>query len=122
MYNHLSHRNDCRKKRKMRVRKHLRGTSDKPRLSVVKSNLHLYAQLIDDEAGNTVVSYSSLHKGFSKDVRGKSKEAAKIIGSKIAELAKEKNITTMIMDRGQCKYHGVVAELATAVRDAGILI
>ena len=122
MYNHLSHRNDCRSKRKLRVRKHLRGTSDKPRLSVIKSNLHLYAQLIDDEAGNTIASFSSVHKGFSKDVKGKSKEAAKIIGAKIAELAKEKNINCMIMDRGQYKFHGIVAELATAVREAGILI
>jgi large subunit ribosomal protein L18 len=122
MYNHLQKRNDCRKKRSLRVRKHLRGTNDKPRLSVVKSNLHIYAQLIDDEVGNTLVSYSSLHKGFDQNVRGKSKESAKIIGEKIAELAKEKNITNMVMDRGRFKYHGIIAEVANAVREAGILI
>jgi large subunit ribosomal protein L18 len=122
MYNHLQKRNDCRKKRVLRVRKPLRGTAEKPRLSVIKSNLHIYAQLIDDSAGSTVVSYSSLHKGFDKNVKGRSKEAAKIIGNKIAELAKEKNITNMIMDRGMCKYHGLIAEVATAVRESGVLI
>jgi large subunit ribosomal protein L18 len=122
MYNHLQKRNDCRIKRKLRVRKILRGTSDKPRLSVVKSNLHIYAQLIDDSAGITLVSYSSLHKGFDSGVKGKSKESARIIGTKVAEMAKEKNISSMIMDRGRCKYHGLIAVLATAVRESGILI
>ena len=122
MYNYLKNRERCRKKRMLRVRKHLSGTSGKPRLSVTRSNLHIYAQMIDDEAGVTLASYSSLHKGFDKGIRGKSKESAKMIGQKIGELAKEKNIAHMIMDRGRNKYHGLIAELVSAIRDAGIAI
>ncbi|MEI8300585.1 MAG: 50S ribosomal protein L18 [Chlamydiota bacterium] len=122
MYNYLEKREKCRKKRALRIRKHLRGTSDKLRLSVVKSNLHLYAQLIDDDMGVTVGSYSSLHKEFDKEIKGKSKTAAKVIGQKIATLAKDVNVTKLVMDRGRNKYHGLIAELVTAVRDAGIII
>ena len=122
MYNHLQKRENCRRKRMLRVRKHLSGTSEKPRLSVVRSNVHIYAQLIDDDAGVTIGSYSSVHKSFDKSIKSKSKEAAKIIGQKIAEIAKEKNVTNMIMDRGRNKYHGLIAELVTAVRDSGIVI
>jgi large subunit ribosomal protein L18 len=122
MYNHLQKRESCRRKRVLRVRKHLRGTSEKPRLCVIRSNLHIYAQLIDDDAGVTIGSYSSVHKSFDKSVKSKSKESAKIIGKKIAELAKEKNVANLIMDRGRNKYHGLIAELVTAVRDSGIVI
>ena len=69
MYNHLQKRENCRRKRVLRVRKHLSGTSEKPRLSVVKSNIHIYAQLIDDDAGVTIGSYSSVHKGFDKGIK-----------------------------------------------------
>lgn len=122
MYNYLKNREHCRKKRALRVRKRLCGTNEKPRLCVVRSNLHIYAQMIDDEAGVTLGSYSSLHKGFDKKIKGKSKESAKIIGQRIAELAKGKNIANMVMDRGRNKYHGLIAELVSAVRDAGIAI
>jgi large subunit ribosomal protein L18 len=120
MYNHLDKRQHCRKKRLLRVRKHLRGTNEKPRLSIVRSNLHIYAQLIDDAAGVTLGSYSSVHKGFDKNVKSKSKESAKVIGKQIAEIAKGKNITQMIVDRGKNKYHGLIAELVEAVRGSGI--
>ncbi|MBM3191973.1 MAG: 50S ribosomal protein L18 [Chlamydiae bacterium] len=122
MYNYLEKRNECRRKRALRVRKHLRGTAEKLRLSVVRSNAHLYAQLIDDDKGVTVGSYSSLHTGFDKEIRGKSKTAARVIGHKIAALAKEANVTNLVMDRGRNKYHGLIAELVTAVREAGIII
>lgn len=122
MYNHLRQRENCRKKRALRVRKNLCGTGQKPRLCVVKSNLHIYAQLVNDDEGVTLGSYSSMHKNFDKKVKSKSKESARIIGKKIAELAQGKNITNLIMDRGRNKYHGLIAELVTAVRESGIII
>ena len=109
MYNHLRQREKCRGKRVLRVRKHLRGTSEKPRLCIIKSNIHIYAQLIDDDHGVTVASYSSMHKDFDKGVRSKSKESARVIGKKIAELAQGKNVTQMVVDRGRNKYHGLLA-------------
>lgn len=122
MYNHLRQRENCRKKRTLRVRKNLRGTGQKPRLCVIKSNLHIYAQLVDDDAGITLASYSSMHKDFDKTIRSKSKESAKVIGKKIAELAQKNNVTNLIMDRGRNKYHGLIAELVATVRECGIVI
>lgn len=122
MYNHLQQREKCRRKRVFRVRKHLRGTGQKPRLCVVKSNLHIYAQLIDDDSGVTLASYSSLHKDFDKTLKSKSKESARVIGKKMAELAQKRQVTQMVMDRGRNKYHGLIAELVSVVRESGILI
>jgi len=122
MYNYLRQREQCRDRRKLRVRKHLRGTSEKPRLCVIKSNLHIYAQLIDDERGATIASYSSMHKDFDKNVKGRSKESARVIGKKIAQLARDKNVTQMIVDRGRNKYHGLLAELVTSVRESGVVV
>ncbi|NNM43069.1 MAG: 50S ribosomal protein L18 [Chlamydiae bacterium] len=108
-------------RRAIRVRKHVRGTSEKPRLSVVKSNKHIFAQLIDDEKGITLASMGTM----SKEVQGsehakKSKDAAKMIGMKIAQKAMEKQITHVVFDRGPFKYHGIIAELASAAREAGL--
>lgn len=122
MYNYLEKREHCRKKRTLRVRKSLRGSEEKPRLSIVKSNQNIYVQLINDDAGVTISSYSSVHKDFDKSIRGRSKESAKIIGKKIAEMAKDKNVTHMVVDRGRNKYHGLLAELVTAVRESGIVV
>ena len=122
MYNYLNKRNQVRKKRAQRVRKHLRGTLEKPRMSVSKSNRHLTVQVIDDETGVTLVSFGSNFKDFDKNVKARSKESAKLIGIKIAEGAKSKNIQQMIFDRGRFKYHGIIAELVTAVRDSGLKI
>lgn len=118
MSHKLIKRSKVRKKRQMRIRKKLKGVAERPRLSVSKTLKHIGVQLIDDEKGQTLASFSTL----SKDAKGqkKSKEGARFIGKKIAELAKKKNIEKVIFDRGRFKYHGLVAELADAARESGI--
>ena len=117
MENRLKNRDVRRKRRAMRVRKKVRGNAEKPRLSVFRSNKHLAAQLIDDEGKVTLFGIGTM----SKDVKGtKSKETAKEIGKRIAQEAKKKNIQTIVFDRGQYKYHGVIAELANAAREEGL--
>jgi large subunit ribosomal protein L18 len=121
MHNEMKKRNARRTKRALRIRKHVRGTAEKPRLSVYKTNRHISAQLIDDEAGLTIVSAGSMTKeNRATDFNKKSKDAAKHIGTKIAEMAKTKQILTVVFDRGRYKYHGVIAELANAAREAGL--
>lgn len=115
----IQKRQKLRKKRKMRIRKKLRGSAERPRLSVSKSLKHIGAQLIDDEAGCTIASFSTLSKE-AKD-QSKSMDGAKFVGKKIAEIAKEKNVKSVIFDRGQFKYHGLVACLAEAAREAGLI-
>ena len=119
MYQYLKKRRDLRKKRALRVRKYVKGTSLKPRLSVFKSNKHLFAQLIDDVTGETLVSYGTRSKDSALADKNKT-DAAKVIGTKIGELAKTKNIQTVVFDRGYSKYHGVIAQLADAARTAGL--
>lgn len=111
----------ARKRRVFRVRKKLTGTAEKPRLSVSKTNQHLFAQIIDDQKGITLAGIgtsSTQNKGG--EFGRKSKVAARAIGSQIAELAKKAGIQTVTFDRGRCKYHGVIAELANAAREAGL--
>ena len=111
-------RKATRTRRHLRVRKKISGTAECPRLCVYRSNTNLYAQIIDDVAGNTIVSASTL----DKDVKTKhaNKEAAKEVGALIAKKAIEKNIKTVVFDRGGYIYHGVVKELAEAAREAGL--
>lgn len=118
MSNKLLNRTRIRKKRKLRIRKKLRGTNARPRLSVSKSINHISVQIIDDEKGITLAGFSTL----SKEAKGlkKSKEGARFVGQKIAELAKQKNIEKIIFDRGRFKYHGLIAELANAARENGL--
>jgi len=115
-----SQKNTTRKqyKRKLRVRKKLRKSAAKPRLCVVKSAKHIYAQLIDDENARTICSVSTLSKEFKE--KGKSRETAKQLGLKIAELAKEKEVQIVRFDRGSFKYHGVIASLAEGARENGL--
>ena len=120
MESNLKQRTKKRIKRAHSVRMNLRGSAAKPRLSVMKSNLHIAAQLIDDEAGVTLASASTLMKKFRSKALQNNKTAAKLIGTELAERAKEKNITTVVFDRGYHKYHGVMAELADAAREAGL--
>ena len=107
-----------RTRRHLRVRTKVSGTSERPRLCVYRSNANLYVQIIDDVAGNTLVSCSTL----DKDIKTKhaNKEAAKEVGALIAKRAIEKNIKTVVYDRGGYVYHGVVKELAEAAREAGL--
>lgn len=117
----LDRRNNARKKRVMRVRKKLKGSPERPRLSVLKTNLHLYAQLIDDENGVTIAGVGTYSKSNQKTAYNKkSKESAKEIGKQIALLAKERNVNTVIFDRGRYKYHGLIAELANSARESGL--
>jgi large subunit ribosomal protein L18 len=121
MDNTLTRRRNARIKRVFRVRKKLHGSNERPRLSVLKSNTHIYAQLIDDDKGMTIAGIGTLSKSNQKTAHNrKSKEAAREIGKQIAQLAKENNIQTVIFDRGRYKYHGIIAELATAAREAGL--
>lgn len=108
-------------RRALRVRKHLRGTSVKPRLSVVKSNKHIQVQLIDDEKGITLGHAATFAKQFKDtEYSTKNKNSARKLGELIAEIAKEKNIKEVVFDRGPFKYHGILAELANAARAAGL--
>jgi large subunit ribosomal protein L18 len=120
MESSLKQKTKKRIKRARWVRKNLRGSAEKPRLSVMKSNLHIAAQLIDDEAGVTLASASTVMKKFRSKALGKNKTAAKLIGIELAERAREKNITTVVFDRGYHRYHGVIAQLADAAREAGL--
>ena len=107
-----------RTRRHKRVRNKISGTAERPRLCVFRSNSNLYVQVIDDVAGNTLVSASTL----DKEVKTKhaNKEAAKEVGKLIAKKATEKNITEVVFDRGGYIYHGVVKELAEAAREGGL--
>ncbi len=111
-------RKATRQRRHLRVRRKISGTPECPRLCVFRSNSNIYAQIIDDVAGNTLVSASTL----DKEVKTKhaNKEAAKEVGTLIAKKAAEKNIKTVVFDRGGYIYHGVIKELAEAAREAGL--
>ena|ERR1017187_9516383 len=104
-------------KKKMRIRKDVLGSIERPRLTVFKSTNHLYAQLIDDGAGRTLVSASTLET----EVGGRSnKTSAKKLGSVVAKRAVEKNITNVVFDRNGYRYHGKIKEIAEAAREAGL--
>ncbi|HEX2579886.1 MAG TPA: 50S ribosomal protein L18 [Rhabdochlamydiaceae bacterium] len=120
MESSLINRTRKRLKRAKRVRLNLRGTAEKPRLTVMKSNRHIAAQLIDDEKGITLASASTQMKKFRSKKLSGNKESARVIGTELGELAKGKQITTVVFDRGFYKYHGVIAELASAAREAGL--
>jgi large subunit ribosomal protein L18 len=112
---------DSNKKRLIRhkrVRAKISGTAERPRLNVFRSLSNIYAQIIDDTTGNTLVSASSVEKGFEGN--GGNKEAAKKVGLMIAERAKEKGITEVVFDRGGYVYHGRVKELAEGAREGGL--
>jgi large subunit ribosomal protein L18 len=103
------------------VRRHLRGTAERPRLAVFRTHKHIYAQIIDDAAGRTVASASSMDKQLRGSVSfGGNKQAAEAIGRAVAERAKAAGVTKVCFDRGEFRYHGRVAALADAARAAGL--
>ena len=107
--------------RHSRLRKHLRGVSDRPRLSVFRSLNHVYAQVIDDSLGVTLVSASSVEDAVLSKAEGRNKtDISKLVGGLVALRAKEKGVEAVVFDRGGHKYHGRVAALANAARD-GVL-
>lgn len=107
-----------RLRRHARVRRKISGTAECPRLCVFRSNNNLYVQVIDDVKGNTLASASTLDKEVK--TKHSNKEAAKEVGALIAKRAIEKNIKTVVFDRGGYIYHGVVKELAEAAREGGL--
>ena len=111
-------KNKARLKRHARVRSKVFGTSERPRLNVFRSAKHIYAQLIDDVQGITIVSAASTEKDFG--LNGGNKEGAFKVGQMIAERAAEKGITEVIFDRGGYIFHGRVAELAAGARESGL--
>ena len=115
-----STKNDTRQRVHDRIRKKVIGTAERPRLNVYRSLNHIYAQVIDDLKGVTVVAASSAQGKKGERVTGGNVAAAKTVGKKIAELAKQKGITKVVFDRGGYIYHGRVKALADAAREAGL--
>lgn len=111
-----------RKRRARRVRARIHGTAQKPRLNVFRSNRHIYAQLIDDDAGKVLAAANSLQllKDKKKEALGTKVMIAKLVGEMIAKKALQKGIQTVVFDRGPYKYHGRVKALAESARQAGL--
>lgn len=108
-------------KRHLRVRKKLAGSVARPRLAVFRSLTHIYAQVIDDGAGRTLVQASDLDAELRGQVKGKNKtQVATVVGALVAKRAKERGVETVVFDRGGFKYHGRVKALADAAREGGL--
>ena len=115
-------REELRKKKHMRIRNRLSGTTTRPRLAVFRSNNHMYAQIIDDTVGNTLAAASTLEKEVKTELeKTNNVEAAAYLGKVIAKRAKDKGITEVVFDRGGFLYHGKIAALAEAAREAGLV-
>src|SRR5215510_1822042 len=111
-------KNEIRQRIHGRIRRKLQGTTERPRLAVFRSVAHIYAQVIDDTQGKTMVSASSVDKGAKTN--GGNVAAAKAIGKLVAERAKAKGVKNVLFDRGGYQYHGRVKALADAAREAGL--
>ncbi|MGA3120444.1 MAG: 50S ribosomal protein L18 [Polyangiaceae bacterium] len=110
-----------RERRKLRIRRRISGTSERPRLSVFRSAKHIYAQVVDDVAGTTVAHASTLSRGVRSDVvEDRKLDAAKRVGKAIAKLLLEKGIDKVVFDRSGYLYHGRIRALADAAREAGL--
>ncbi len=114
-------RSAAREKRHYRLRNKISGTAEQPRLAVFRSNMHIYAQVIDDTVGNTLCAASTMEKDIkAKLEKTNDVEAAKAVGEAVAKKALEKGITTVVFDRGGFVYHGKIKALADAAREAGL--
>ncbi len=114
-------RQDVRERLHERIRKKLRGTPERPRLAVFRSGAHIYAQVIDDDAGRTLCAACSLDKDLQSKLKsGGNIAAAKEVGGLIASRAKEKGVGAVVFDRGGFQYHGRIKALADAAREAGL--
>ena len=110
-----------RQARHARVRKHISGTPERPRLCVFRSTKHIYAQVIDDTTGNTLAAASTLDQDIKAQAQyGGNKAAARLVGGSVAKKAQEKGITEVAFDRGGFLFHGRVKELADGAREAGL--
>jgi len=111
----------ARQRRHERVRKHVSGTPNRPRLNVFRSDAEIYAQVINDEAGQTIVSASSIDRLLRAKMKGKTKtEQARLVGQTLAERAKDKGILQVVFDRGGYRYIGRVKALADGAREGGL--
>ena len=114
-------RAELRAKKHMRIRNRFSGTPERPRLAVFRSNNHMYAQIIDDTVGHTLVAASTVEKDVRSELeKTNNVDAASYLGTVIAKRAIEKGIDTVVFDRGGYLYHGKVAALAEAAREAGL--
>lgn len=115
---------DRRDRIKLRIRKKLQGTSERPRLSVFRSVAHIYVQVVDDQSGRTVASASSVEPGvkgqMTKETRTGNRKGAELVGKVIADRLKDKGITRVVFDRNGFLYHGRVRSVAEAARQAGL--
>jgi large subunit ribosomal protein L18 len=119
--NHEKYVQKQRLRRRRHVRRRIRGSADRPRLTVFRSHKHLYCQVVDDNLGKTLVSASTRDKNLDAPVKfGGNVDAAKVIGKAVAEKALAAGISKVCFDRGHYKYHGRVAALADAAREAGL--
>jgi large subunit ribosomal protein L18 len=114
-----------RKQRRVRIKRRyraaVRGSAERPRLSVYRSLRHVYAQVIDDESGATLVSASTLEKAAVGELKaGGNREAGKLLGKLIAERAKERGVEAVVFDRSGFRYHGVIQAIADGAREAGL--
>ncbi len=111
----------ARKRRQRRIRAHLYGTAERPRLNIFRSLTHIYAQVIDDERGVTLVSASTLDSEVRAQIDGKQKrDAARVVGEVVAKRAKDAGVTSVVFDRGGFRYQGRVAALAEGAREGGL--
>jgi len=114
-------REEARKRRQRRVRAHVSGTADRPRLNVYRSLAHIYAQVIDDVTGATLVSASTVDTDLRAEVAGKKKaEQAKVVGQAVAKRALARGLTKVTFDRGGYRYHGRIKALADGAREGGL--
>lgn len=110
-----------RNKIRRRIRSTIRGTSERPRLSIYKSNKHIYAQLVDDLDGHTLAAASTQTESIGSELKEKTRtEGARIVGEHLAKVARDKGIDKAVFDRSGYKYHGVIKSLAEGAREAGL--
>ena len=113
-------KNVARQRKKIRIRKKISGTPERPRLVVFRSNMHLYAQIVDDVLGTTLVSASTLALSKTGTKAGCNKAGAELVGKELARLAKEKDIVKVVFDRNGYIYHGRVKAVADGAREGGL--
>ncbi len=113
-------KNESRQRRKIRIRKKISGTAVRPRLVVYRSNMHLYAQIVDDTKGQTLVAASTLILQKTDDTARGNKGGGMLVGKEIARLAKEKNINSVVFDRNGYIYHGCIKAVADGAREGGL--
>ena len=114
-------KNEARQRRKIRIRKKISGSAERPRLVIFRSNMHMYAQIVDDETGVTLLATSTLTLSKGGENVHCNKSGAELVGKEVARLAKEKNIEKVVFDRNGYLYHGKIKAVADGAREGGLL-